>query len=237
MATTVTQILEAAYAKSTQNNPGTIATESVELLGVVQRVLDGCFAVAARVNPIHFAEQAVVAAPGAATPYPRPASAESIFRIEKADGTVVAVVPYDDQEAESGWPSLYEYGQGFHVPSVLSDPDPSTDALTFYYAKRPDTLTGVTDTLDAMWNEQFNELIVLHVAKYLAQKDIGTQGRDGELSVLEGEINRWANRFVAFLEHSTSNTRKRHSHIRRINTHSYIPIFSIIGATGIGETK
>ena len=61
MATTVMQILEMAYAKSTQNNPGTIATESVELLGVVQRVLDGCYAVAARVNPIMFAEQAIVA--------------------------------------------------------------------------------------------------------------------------------------------------------------------------------
>jgi len=235
MATTVMQILEMAYAKSTQNNPGTIATESVELLGVVQRVLDGCYAVAARVNPIMFAESAPISPVTAS--WARPAGAESIFLIEKADGTTVAVVPYDDQGAESAWPSIYEYGQQFYTAKDLIDPDDSTDILTFYYARRPDILTAPADTLDDMWPEQFNELIVLHVANYLATKDIGTQGRDGELQSLAIEIERWANRYVAFLEHSTSNTRKRHSHFKRINTNSYIPIFSIIGATGIGATK
>lgn len=235
MATTVMQILEAAYAKSTQNNPGTIATESVELLGVVQRVLDGCYAVAARVNPIMFAESAPITP--AASAWDRPPTAESIFLIEKSDGSTVAVVPYDDQGAESAWPSIYEYGQKFFTAKDLTDPDDSTDVLTFYYARRPDILTLPADTLDSMWPEQFNELIVLHVANYLATKDIGTQGREGELQSLAIEIERWANRYVAFLEHATSNTRKRHSHFKRINTNSYIPIFSIIGATGIGATK
>ncbi len=236
MATSVQQMLEMGYAKSMQNNPGIIATESVELLGVVQRMLDGCFAVAARVNPIMFAEKATVAPVSNA--WARPATAESIFRVEKtSDGSVVAVVPYDDQLAESALPSIYEYGQAFYTAGGLGDPDDTTDSLDFYYARRPDILTAVTDDLDAMWPEQFNELIALHVAKYLATKDSGTEGRQAELVVLQGEIEAWANRYVAFLEHATSNTRKRHSHMKRINTYSYIPIFSVIGATGIGQTK
>lgn len=235
MATTVMEILEMAYAKSTQNNPGTIATESVELLGVVQRVLDGCYAVAARVNPIMFAESAIVAP--VTNAWPRPPTAESIFLIEKADGSTVAVVPYDDQGAESAWPSIYEYGQQFFTAKDLTDPDDASDSLTFFYAKSPDILTAPADALDSMWPEQFNELIVLHVANYLATKDFGTQGREGEIKSLAIEIERWANRYVAFLEHATANTRKRHSHFKRINTNSYIPIFSIIGATGIGATK
>lgn len=235
MATTVQQILDMAYAKSMQNNPGIIATESVELLGVVQRMLDGCYAVAARVNPIMFAETAVVAP--VANSWARPATAESIFLVEKAAGEVVAVVPYDDQAAENALPSIYEYGQAFYTARGLSDPDDTTDSLTFYYARRPDILTAVTDTLDAMWPEQFNELLALHVAKYLATKDSGTDGRTQELTVLTGEIQAWANRYIAFLEHATSNTRKRHSHMKRINTYSYIPIFSVIGATGLGQTK
>lgn len=234
---TVQDILEMAYAKSMQNNPGIIATESVELLGVVQRMLDGCFAVAARVNPIMFAEQATVAPVGAA--WARPATAESIFLIEKAApaGEVVAVVPYDDQSAESALPSIYEYGQAFYTARGMTDPDDVTDSLVFYYARRPDILTAVTDEIDAMWPPQFNELLALHVAKYLATKDSNTEGRTQELTVLQGEIQAWANRYVAFLEHATSNTRKRHSHMKRINTYSYIPIFSIIGATGLGQTK
>ncbi len=236
MATTVDAILDMAYAKSMQNNPGIIATESVELLGVVQRILDGCFAVAARVNPIMFAEKATVAP--VTNSWARPAVAESIFLVEKnSDGAEVAVVPYDDQGAESAMPCIYEYGQAFFTAFGLSDPDDTTDSLDFYYARRPDILTATTDTLDAMWPEQFNELIALHVAKYLATKDSGTEGRAQELQVLMGEIEAWANRYVAFLEHATSNTRKRHSHVKRINTYSYIPIFSIIGATGLGQTK
>ena len=236
MATSVDQILDMAYAKSMQNNPGIIATESVELLGVVQRMLDGCFAVAARVNPIMFAEKVTVAPVGNA--WARPAEAESIFLVEKnSDGAEVAVVPYDDQGAESAMPCIYEYGQSFYTAFNLGDPDDTTDSLDFYYARRPDRLTATTDTLDAMWVEQFNELLALHVAKYLATKDIGTEGRSGEITVLTQEIQAWANRYIAFLEHATSNTRKRHSHMKRINTYSYIPIFSIIGATGLGQTE
>lgn len=232
---TVQEILEMAYPKSMQNNPGIIATESVELLGVVQRMLDGCFAVAARVNPTMFAEKATVAPDSNA--WARPATAESIFLVEKVDGTVVAVVPYDDQAAESALPSIYEYGQAFYTARGMDDPDDAADSLVFYYSKRPEILTAVDDELDAMWPEQFNELLALHVAKYLATKDSNTEGRTQELAVLQGEIQAWANRYVAFLEHATSNTRKRHSHMKRINTNSYIPIFSIIGATGLGQTK
>ena len=236
MATTVQDILEMAYAKSTQNNPGTIATESVELLGVVYRMLAGCFAVAARVNPIYFGEKATVAP--VTNKWARPPEAESIFRTElTTDGSVVAVVPYDDQLAESALPSVYEYGQFFFTAGGLASPDDTTDSLDFYYSRQPTALAAVDDNLDALWPESFNELLALHVAKYLATKDGGTQGREQELVVLAGEIEAWANRYVAFLEHATANTRKRHSHFKRINTNSYIPIFSIIGATGLGQTK
>ena len=234
MATTVTEILEAAYAKSTQNNPGTIATETTELLQVVQRQLDGCFAVAARVNPQFYALKTPVA--GVAGVWARPADAESIFRIETTVGDLlVVVVPYDDRTAESGLPGVYEYGQDFYTAGNASDPT-GTDSLEFYYSKQPTALTALGDTLDAMWPEQFNELLILDVALYLATKDAGTTGREAEITVLAGERTRWANRYIAFLEHSTANVRHRHSHIRRINTPSLSPIFSIIGAE-LGSTK
>lgn len=234
--TTVQDILEIAYSKSTQNNPGTIATESTELLNVVQRMLDGCYAIAARINPIHFAEKATVA--GAAGAWPRPEGAESIFQLQdNADDSEIVVVPWDDVTAESGIAAVYEWGQSFYPAGNANDPDPALDSINFFYSKRPTLLTTLTDVLDTLWEEQFNELLALEVAIYLATKDMGTQGRDGELKVYDAERTKWANRFIAFLEHSTANVRRRHGHIRRINTNTLVPLFSVIGATGPGETK
>lgn len=231
VTTTVQQILDAAYSRSTQNNPGTIATESVELLSVVQRALDGAYAFAARLNPTFFADTADVA--GVASVWARPELAESIFLIEEADGTEVVVVPYNDRTAEELLPSLYEFGQNFYGAGNTADPG-ATDTLTFYYASRPATLTSLTDTLDTLWREQFNELLVTEVAIYLAVKDGAGQSRQNELQALVGERNRWANRMAAHLEHATANLRRRYGHVQRINTEALLPI---LGFADVNATK
>lgn len=231
VTTTVQDILYAAYARSTQNMPGTLATESTELLSVVQRALDGCYAFAARINPTFFAETADVV--GVAGVWLRPELAESIFLIEEADSTEVAVVPYNDRTAEELMPSVFEFGQNFNKAGNASDPG-DTDTLTFYYSKRPDTLTDLADTLDAMWREQFNELLVIEVAIYLATKDGAAQSRGTELEVFVAERLRWANRFAAHLEHSTANLRRRFGHIQRINTEAMLPI---LGFADVNVTK
>jgi hypothetical protein len=233
VTTTVQDILDAAYSRSTQNNPGTIATESTELLSVVQRALDGTYAMAARINPTFFAAESQVAAPGAGLPWARPELAEAIFRIENA-GVEVVVVPYDDRTAEAGLPAVYEWGQGFYEAGNAGDPDDTADALDFFYATRPATLTLLTSTLDSMWREQFNELLVLEVAIYLAVKDGAAQSRATELTALVAERLRWANRFCSHLEHATPIQRRRFGHVRRFNTEALLPV---LGFADINATK
>jgi hypothetical protein len=226
VTTTVQQILDAAYAKSLKNRPGTIATESTELLQVVQRALNGIYALAARINPLFFASSSNVTL--AAGSWARPETAESIFRIEGgtvapttpavATGAEVVVVPFDDRQAESGKPAVYRYGQKFFTAGNASDP--VNNDLMFYYSKRPSTLSALTSTLDAMWTEQFNELLVLEVAIYLALKDT----RGDEIGVLSQDRDRWANQFMAFLEHEVAIERRRHGHIRRFNTETLVPL-------------
>ncbi len=232
VTTTVQEILNAAYSRSTQNNPGTIATESTELLKVVQRALDGCFAMAARINPTFFADTEQIAAPGAATPWPRPELAEAVFRIENA-GVEVVVVPYDDRTAEELLPAVYEWGQAFYEAGNTPDPDPASDALDFYFSTRPATLTGPTDVLDLLWTEQFNELLVLEVAIYLATKDGAGASRGNELGVFAADRLRWANRFTAFLEHATPIQRRRYGHIRRFNTEALLPLMGFADVNAI----
>jgi hypothetical protein len=378
VVTTPQDILYAAYAKSTKNSPGTIATESTELLQLVIRSLRGLYALAARVNPSFFATRqnivsgdgittalslakdagvavtfvtngatshfviggvaftfnglaasiftaahpitalhwgaillqvstasatvigtkitgatqttaqafdsaadAVAALPAASDGYvavghilihagttwtanqalsnlvngaastpcisaqmvpyapttvgwARPINAESVWRIESTNNTVpttvsgseVCVVPFDDKTAESGKPSVYEFGQEFY--GAGNSLDPTSGTLQFFYSRRPTDPASLTATLDASWLEQFNEILILEVAAYLALKD----GRGDEYAALSADKASWIKQYIMFLEHSTANERRRFAHVRRINTQTLVPLASFLSAQG-----
>lgn len=225
VTTTPQDILNGAYAKSLKNRPGAIASESSELLQLVIRAMRGLYAAAARINPTFFAETAVVAyaAPG----WARPQNAEAIFRIEDPAQAEVVVVPFDDRRAEPGKPAVFTFGQVYR-PASAGAPDPQNGNLTFWYAKRPTDPANLAATLDAMWTEQFNELLILETAIYLAAKD----GRDGEIGQYKGDRDRWANLFFAFLEHETLNERRRFGQVARFNTKSMTPVWSLLAGSG-----
>lgn len=225
MAVTITprDLIEAAYAKSTKNAPGTIATESTELLNLVNRMVRKFYIIAARVNPVYFASTTQVAAPGAATPWDRPEGAESIFRIESG-GSEVVVVPFDDRTAEEGIAAVYRIGKQFYEAGNANDPDPSSDALDFWFSKRPTDAANLDATLDSSWEEQFNEMLVLELAIYLANKD----GRADEIGMLVKDRDEWLRMFILFLEHETANERRRFGHIRRFNTQSLVSINDLL---------
>lgn len=224
MTTTVQAILDGAYAYSAKNRPGTIATDATELLQVVIRAHRGLYSVAARVNPIFFAESInVVFAAGG---WLRPSLAESIWRIEKPDLTEVVVVPWDDKGAEPTEPAVYEFGQKFR--SAGNTLDPVSGDLTFYYAKRPTDPANLAANLDALWTDQFNDLLMMEVAIYLAIKD----GRIDEAGVLKERRDPIANRFIMFLEHATINERRRFAQIRRFPTNSTVPLKSLLAGGG-----
>jgi hypothetical protein len=229
MSTTVQQILDAAHARSTKNDPGLIATQATELLKVVIRAMQGIYAYAARINPTFFAEQIDV--PFAAGGWLRPSLAESIWRIEDPTLAEVVVVPYDDRvKAEPTIPAVYEFGQKFRPATALA-PNPQGGSLTFFYAKRPADPANLAANLDALWTEQYNELLIDEVAIYLALKD----GRMDELSILRSEREPWVARFTAFLEHATANERRRFSQVRRFNTNTIVPLRSLLAGGEGGQ--
>jgi hypothetical protein len=221
VTTTVQNILDGAYGKSLKNKPGSIATESSELLSVVIRAMQGLYAYAARINPTFFAESAAVAysAPG----WARPQTAEAIFRIENPSAVEVVVVPYDQRSAEPGMPAVYRFGQIFR-PASASSPNPQSGNLTFFYAKRPTSPANLAATLDALWAEQFNELLMLEVALYLALKD----GRADEMPRLATQRDQWLKLFTAFLEHETVNERRAYGHIIRFNSPTLVPLTALL---------
>jgi hypothetical protein len=219
---TVRQILDAAYAKSAKSRPSVALTEATEGVLMVARAVRGLYAYAARVNPIFFAEFADVGISGGN--WARPPAAESIFRLEQATGLFpeVVVVPFDDRKAEPSKPAVYELGQKFY--SAGNPTDPVAGSLRFWYAKRPTDPTLLTDTIDVMWVESYNELVILEVAIYLAIKD----GRAEDLGQFREQRNSWATLFSAFLEHSTANLRSRFGQVRRFTTQTMIPLQSLL---------
>lgn len=213
-------LLTDAYAKSKKNQPGKIATESTELLGVVNRVVRTFFQIGVRVNPYFFGDTEDVAyvSPG----WARPSAAETIYRIETAAEVEVVVVPFEDRSAESGLPAVYRLGQVFR--SAGNTNDPTSGTLTFFYSKRPTDVAALTSDIDSMFPDAYRELAVLEIAAYLALKD----GRAEEVARLVAERDRWLRMFLAFLEHETVNERRRFGHLQPFNTGSLMPIESLL---------
>ena len=220
MAINPEDILVDAYAKSKKNQPGKIATESTELLGVVNRVIRTFFSIAVRVNPYFFGDEDDVAF---SSGWPRPVTAEAIYRIEfTSNNAEVVVVPFDDRTAEEALPAVYRMGQVFQSAGNASDP--TNENLTFYFSRVAVASSALDDPIDALFPEAYKELADLEVALYLAIKD----QREAETAALVMERDRWLLLFLAFLEHETLNERRRWGHINPFNVPSVVPIASLL---------
>jgi hypothetical protein len=241
VTTTPQSLINAAYAKSLKNKANTIASESGELLQLVIRTIRSLYAAGARINPYFFSESANVAfsAPG----WARPEGAQLIYRIEAASsspptsitaGTEIAVVPFEAKATEPGKPALFRFGQIYRPVSAsatVAPISPQNGTLTFYYSRRPTDPASLAATVDPLWIEDFNEIPILRIARYLALKD----GRGDEVAGIDVELKEWAQQYVAFLEHETANEIRSYGHIGRFNAPSLVPVMSLITGIKQGE--
>jgi hypothetical protein len=227
VTTTPKDLLEWAYSKSTKNNPGQLATEDTELFQLVIRVIRKMYSVAARVNPTHFATSADVSPPGANLPWQMPDGVESLYYITDAAGAEIITVPYNDRQCEPTRPALYYEGKAFYEAGNANDPDPTADTLTFRFSRVPADPADVNGVIDSMWDEAYNELLVLEIAGELAKKDAGTTGRDQELVYIAGQRDEWLRLFIMHLEHNVANQVKRFA-LSRINTPTLVPLKDLL---------
>ena len=228
MATTAQQIITAAIARSFANRPDLMDPAGMELVGVLGRVFRGVFAMLAPRNPEFFGTLKVVpfvAGPVAATSgWSRPSDALSIYKIEPSTDTKngagaaispddyedgIAIVPFNDRVAD-GDPSVYEFGQLF--VSCGRDTDPASGGLAIYYAKAPVIPSQGGDTLDPLWPEQFNDVLITALASYLAKKD----NRQSDADAFSSENQMWMSLMNDFLRDATIATRQRFGQFRAL---------------------
>lgn len=223
--TTVIDLTTAALARSFTNRPELSDPASAELVGVLSRQFMELFALASTINPLFFGASLTVArteGPSASsTGWARPADAHAVVKLEAstdtqasgvamAAGTEIVIVPFNDRALEAGTPAVYELGQLFVSAGNVGDP--TTGGLVIFYQKRPTPLTNGGDSIDPLWRDEFNELPILGLAKYLAKKD----GRDADVAAFEDERQEWLALYAQSLRDASISTRQRFGQFRPV---------------------
>jgi len=230
VAVTVTprDLIQAAYATSSKNQPGVIADEATELLGVVNRSLKAFYHISIQFDPTYFGTSASVA--DVSSTWTEPEDVGSIFYLEQdSNQKEVVVVLIEEQNAEPDSPAVYSLGRvliaaagGGQVP---------VGNITMYYTKEAADAADLDSTLDALWDEAHNELMVQEIALYLSIKD----GRTEEFSGLVSRRNAELARFVAKLEVHYQTIRTQFPLRREINSQSFVGPTDLLAGPAIPQ--
>jgi hypothetical protein len=182
MTTTVQNIIEGAYSRSTANDPGKLATDG-ELISVLNRVYHAMYALAAAASPERFTSKVALNLAGAPPAVTSPVDVIDIRRLETAAGAKVNIIPVE--EKDRGWhlaPAVFRQGATIVSRAAAGDPV-AGDVLTAWILDAPTDLAALANQIDVRFPTRHVELIVVELAMYLATKD---SGRDaGEFAALK----------------------------------------------------
>jgi hypothetical protein len=197
MPFTVQQVLNDARVlhRKTQEE-AMISTGGFEVVNLVNRSLQGIYAIGARVNPGYHGKRATLEDGGdPGETWVRPLDAELIFLVhderELPDGKVLLTSP-EEPVPDPERPCLVAWGGEFHHAPGSETPD---GTLTAWYSRRPtlaESLEGVVDLEDA-----FRALLVTDLGSWFAHRD----SRWDELGILAADRDHTLQLYVASLEH------------------------------------
>lgn len=197
IAETAGDLVTAAVGLAAPTRAASLAPDAPELLRTLARTMQRYYVRVAKTAPWTFGarvDQVMVS--GTATlpaGWPRPAAALRVLRLEAASsllaggvpigaGARVELVPYDDRAMSAGDPAVYEFGGRFVGAGNAGDP--TSGALTIWYAADAVVPQALTDVLDPTWPRRHNDVLIYELGIYLAQKD----GRDADVAQFQSEL-------------------------------------------------
>jgi hypothetical protein len=170
--TTVQQILEASYARSTDNDPGKLAVDS-ELIAHLNRDYRARFALWSLKAGDAAVASLTLSLSGNPASATLPTDIIDLDRIEDASGNPVNLIPINEKaRAFHLPPAVYRQGLSIVSRNKTGDPGPG-QALTLFHNDAPATLANLSDTLDTRYPTRFEMLLILGLAIYLDTKDTG----------------------------------------------------------------
>lgn len=194
MTTTVQTILEGAYNRASDNDPGKLAQDP-ELIVHLNRVYQQCWALVARARPDAFQSDIAAVCAGIPPVCAIPADTIAVIGVWTAIGLPVNVIATIDRART--WnvaPSVYRSGNSLVSRNQSGDPV-AGDVLTLTVLDAPAVLATVAQTIDPRWPIRQVQLLVDCLATYLAVKDAGRDTADR--AALQGEFAKDVAAFAA----------------------------------------
>lgn len=164
------QLIEAAYARSTANNPGKLATDG-ELLPHLNRIYQARYAIMATAAPDRASTRTTVTLAGSPPSATLPTDSIDIRRVQTAAGTKVNIIPLE--ELERTWhlaPAVYRQGNSIISRGGAGDPI-AAEVLTLFHLDAPAALSALASATDGRYPVRFEQLLVDELALYLDSKD------------------------------------------------------------------
>lgn len=177
MSTQVADILDGAYNRATDNDPGKLAQDG-ELIAHLSRVYQRAWPLMARARPDEFNSTTTTTINGVPPNGPLPADVIALLGVFNASGAPVWVGATTDRARL--WqlaPALYRQGTRLVSRNQAGDPL-AGDVLTVVVLDAPAALVFLTDTLDPRWPVRHVQLLVDVLAVYLSVKDAGRDASD-----------------------------------------------------------
>jgi hypothetical protein len=194
MSTQVQTIIDGAYNRATDNDPGKLAQDG-ELIAHLSRVYERAWPLVARARPDEFNTQSSATLTGVPPRLSLPLDLIALLGVYTAGGNPVWVSATTDRTRL--WnlaPSMYRQGLTLVSRNLTGDPL-AGDLLTLVILDAPAPLVYLTDTLDARWPVRHVQLLVDVLAVYLSVKDAGRDA--GDRAAIGAELQQSVAAFAA----------------------------------------
>lgn len=170
--TTAQVWIEAAYNRSSANDPGKLSQDA-ELLDALNRIYQRLYSLFAKARPDEAASETTVTLSGSPATGTLPTDIIAVRRLYNATGAVVHLIP--SEERTRSWhlaPSVYRQGLSLISRNKAGDPV-AGDVLTLTLLDAPTAITALTTAIDARFPTRHHQLPVDVLALYLSVKDDG----------------------------------------------------------------
>ena len=194
MTTTVQSLIDGAYNRASNNDPGKLAQDG-ELIAHVSRVYERSWPLLARARTDQFSASASVTLSGVPPAGSFPADMIDVLGAYNSAGVSVWIIPITDQTRT--WqlsPCVYRRGTQLVSRNQAGDPLAGS-TLSLVILDAPVPLVALTDTLDPRWPVRHVQLLVDVLAVYLAVKDAGRDA--GDRAAIAGELQASVAAFAA----------------------------------------
>jgi hypothetical protein len=205
-------IVEAAYSRSTANDPGKLGQDP-ELLDHLNRIYQRFYALFAKARPDEAGSVTTLALSGTPATAALAADTIALTVVRNALGAQVHVIPAS--EAHRLWhmaPSVIRRGNTLVSRAKTGDPVVG-DVLTVEQLDPPTAITSLSTLIDARFPTRHHQLLVDGLAVYLDTKDEGRSADDH--AKLMGEYGQALAAFSAEYELPPSALEWAHDPVKR----------------------